>query len=87
MHEVQGTQIERIYCVVLGSSTQLQRDKNGANTNVSAARVLPLWKEENTDPAKKELYYSCLEQWNYHDKNWHFHWELSGSWQVFQGGI
>lgn len=42
MHEVQGTQIERIYCVILGSSIHLQRDKNGANINVSAALVLPM---------------------------------------------
>lgn len=85
MHEVQGTQIERIYCVILGSSIHLQRDKNGANINVSAALVLPMWKGENTDPAEKELYCSCLEQWNYHDKkNWDIHWELSEGWQVFR---
>lgn len=85
MHGIQGTQVEKIYCVILGSSIQLERDRNGANTKVSAALVLPVWKVENTDPVKKELYCSCLGKWNHHDKNnWHFHWELSGGWQVFR---
>lgn len=34
--------LKEFNCVILGSSIQLQKDKNGENTNVSATQLLPM---------------------------------------------